>query len=174
MTSPACVPPHPEGKKLPVVWYLPGLTCTHANVTEKGEFCGARAELGLILVALDTRPRGDGAPGDPADTYDFGLDAGCYVGATEAPFAQNYRMGGGLKEELPELVAAHFPIDRERQSVFGHSMGGHGALTFAKRHPDRYRATSAFFVDRCALACSVEHQATGRLSRRRQAGLAQA
>ena len=94
MTFPACVPPHPEGKKLPLVWYLPGLTCTHANVTEKGEFCGARAELGLILVALHTRPRGDGAPGDPADTYDLGLDAGCYVGATEAPFAQNYRVGG--------------------------------------------------------------------------------
>jgi S-formylglutathione hydrolase len=144
MTFAVYVPPHQEGARLPVAWYLSGLTCTHANVTEKGEFRGACAELGLILVAPDTSPRGENVPGDTAKAWDFGLGAGFYVDATEAPFAQNYRMWSYVTEELPELVAAHFPVDRERQSVFGHSMGGHGALTVALRHPDRYRAASAF------------------------------
>jgi S-formylglutathione hydrolase len=144
MTFSVYVPPHQEGTKLPVVWYLSGLTCTHANVTEKGEFRGACAELGLILVAPDTSPRGDNVPGDPAKSWDFGLGASFYVDATEAPFTQNYRMWSYVTAELPELVAEHFPVDRDRQSVFGHSMGGHGALTVALRHPDRYRAASAF------------------------------
>jgi S-formylglutathione hydrolase len=138
------VPPHPEGTKLPVVWYLSGLTCTHANVTEKGEFRAASAELGLILVAPDTSPRGEGVPGDAANAYDFGLGAGFYVDATQEPFAHNYRMWSYVTEELPGLVAEHFPVDAKRQSVLGHSMGGHGALTVALRHPDRYRAASAF------------------------------
>jgi len=138
------VPPHQEGTRLPVVWYLSGLTCTHANVTEKGEFRRACAELGLIFVAPDTSPRGEGVPGDPNNAYDFGLGAGFYVDATEAPFARNYRMWSYVTEELPQLVAAQFPVDVKRQSIFGHSMGGHGALTIALRHPDRYRAASAF------------------------------
>ena len=136
--------PAHEGAKLPVVWYLSGLTCTHANVTEKGEFRSACAELGLIFVAPDTSPRGEGVPGDPANAYDFGLGAGFYVDATQAPFARNYRMWSYVTEELPELVAEHFPADASRQSIIGHSMGGHGALTVALRHPDRYRAASAF------------------------------
>jgi len=144
MTFSVYVPDHREGTKLPVVWYLSGLTCTHANVTEKGEFRGACAELGLILVAPDTSPRGEGVPGDPANAYDFGLGAGFYVDATVEPFAQNYRMWSYVTEELPQLVAGHFPVDASRQSIFGHSMGGHGALTVALRHPDRYRAASAF------------------------------
>jgi S-formylglutathione hydrolase len=144
MTFSVYVPPHREGARLPVVWYLSGLTCTHANVTEKGEFRGACAELGLIFVAPDTSPRGDSVPGDPSNAYDFGLGAGFYVDATEEPFARNYRMWSYVTEELPELVTAHFPVDRQRQSIFGHSMGGHGALTVALRHPNRYRAASAF------------------------------
>jgi S-formylglutathione hydrolase len=144
MTFSVYVPPHQDGAKLPVVWYLSGLTCTHANVTEKGEFRSACADLGLVLVAPDTSPRGDGVPGDPAGAYDFGLGAGFYVDATEPPFAQNYRMWSYVTEELPVLVAEQFPVDPKRQSIFGHSMGGHGALTIALRHPDRYRAASAF------------------------------
>jgi S-formylglutathione hydrolase len=144
MTFSVYVPPHQDGAKLPVVWYLSGLTCTHANVTEKGEFRAACAELGLIFVAPDTSPRGEKVPGDPAGAYDFGLGAGFYVDATQAPFASNYRMWSYVTEELPKLVAAHFPVDAARQSILGHSMGGHGALTVALRQPTRYRAASAF------------------------------
>ncbi|MGJ4887939.1 S-formylglutathione hydrolase [Bradyrhizobium sp. HKCCYLRH3099] len=144
MTFSVFVPPHAPDAKLPVVWYLSGLTCTHANVTEKGEFRAACAELGLIFVAPDTSPRGDGVPGDADNAYDFGLGAGFYVDATEAPFAKNYRMWSYVTEELPHVVAANFPVDPRRQSVMGHSMGGHGALTVALRNPDRYRAASAF------------------------------
>jgi S-formylglutathione hydrolase len=135
MTFSVYVPPHREGARLPVVWYLSGLTCTQANVTEKGEFRSACAELGLIFVVPDTSPRGEGVPGDPSNVYDFGLGAGFYVDATEEPFARNYRMWSYVTEELPELVNGHFPVDRQRQSVFGHSMGGHGALTVALRIP---------------------------------------
>jgi S-formylglutathione hydrolase len=144
MTFSVYVPAHQAGVKLPVVWYLSGLTCTHANVTEKGEFRKVCADLGLVLAAPDTSPRGEDVPGDPAGAYDFGLGAGFYVDATEPPFAQNYRMWSYVTEELPALVARHFPVDPKRQSIFGHSMGGHGALTIALRHPDRYRAASAF------------------------------
>ena len=109
MTFAVYVPPHEEGARLPVVWFLSGLTCTHANVVEKGEYRQACAELGLILVAPDTSPRGEGVPDDPAGAYDFGLGAGFYVDATQPPFAANYRMWSYVTEELPALVAAHFP-----------------------------------------------------------------
>jgi S-formylglutathione hydrolase len=144
MTFSVYVPPHRDGARLPVVWYLSGLTCTHANVTEKGEFRRACAELGLIFVAPDTSPRGEGVPGDPNNAYDFGLGAGFYVDATVQPFARNYRMWSYVTEELPKLVAGEFPVDAGRQSILGHSMGGHGALTVALTYPDRYRAASAF------------------------------
>ncbi|WP_072895022.1 S-formylglutathione hydrolase [Sphingobium sp. YR657] len=138
------VPPHEEGAKLPVIWYLSGLTCTHANVTEKGEFRRKCAELGLVFIAPDTSPRGDDVPDDANGAYDFGLGAGFYVDATQAPFDRNYRMWAYVTEELPALIAQHFPVDLERQSIMGHSMGGHGALTIALRHQKRFRAVSAF------------------------------
>jgi S-formylglutathione hydrolase len=137
------LPPQAEGgAMLPVVWYLSGLTCTHANVTEKGEYRAACAELGLIFVAPDTSPRGEGVP--DGEGYDFGLGAGFYVDATEQPWAKNYRMWSYLAEELPALIAAEFPVDMSRQGITGHSMGGHGALTVALRNPDRFRSVSAF------------------------------
>ncbi|MDX3908600.1 MAG: S-formylglutathione hydrolase [Sphingobium sp.] len=144
MTFSVFVPPHEEGAKLPVVWYLSGLTCTHANVTEKGEYRKACSELGLIFVAPDTSPRGEGVPDDPAGAYDFGLGAGFYVDATQEPYASNYSMWTYVTQELPELIANGFPADMERQSIMGHSMGGHGALTIGLSYPDRYKAVSAF------------------------------
>jgi S-formylglutathione hydrolase len=145
MTFSVFVPPQADGGgKVPVVWYLSGLTCTHANVTEKGEYRRACAELGLIFVAPDTSPRGEAVPDDPAGAYDFGLGAGFYVDATEAPFAANYRMYSYVTKELPALVADIFPADMNRQAITGHSMGGHGALTIALKNPDLYRSVSAF------------------------------
>jgi S-formylglutathione hydrolase len=131
-----------QGGKLPVVWYLSGLTCTHANVTEKGEYRAACAEHGLIFVAPDTSPRGDKVP--DAEGYDFGKGAGFYVDATEQPWSAHYRMWTYVTEELPALAAAEFPMDMTRQAITGHSMGGHGALTVALTFPDRFRSVSAF------------------------------
>jgi S-formylglutathione hydrolase len=136
------VPDHAPGAKLPVVWYLSGLTCTHANVTEKGEYRAACARHGLIFVAPDTSPRGEGVADDPA--YDFGQGAGFNVDATQAPFAGHFNMWSYVTDELPALIAAHFPTDPDRQSIMGHSMGGHGALTIGLALPDRYKAVSAF------------------------------
>ena len=144
MTFSVFVPPQAEGRKLPIVWYLSGLTCNHANVTEKGEFRRACADLGLIFIAPDTSPRGDDVPDDPAGAYDFGLGAGFYVDATEAPYNRHYKMWSYITDELPRVIADNFPADMTRQSIMGHSMGGHGALTIGLRHPDRYAAVSAF------------------------------
>ena len=133
-----------RGEPLPVLWYLSGLTCSHANVTEKGEFRAACAKLGVIFIAPDTSPRGEGVPDDPEGAWDFGLGAGFYVNATQEPWARHYQMERYIVEELPALVADHFPIDRERQGITGHSMGGHGALTLALKNPGRFRSVSAF------------------------------
>jgi S-formylglutathione hydrolase len=143
MTFSIFLPPQAErGGKLPVVWYLSGLTCTHANVTEKGEYRAACAELGLVFIAPDTSPRGEGVP--DGDGYDFGLDAGFYVDATQEPWARNYRMWTYVTEELPALVGTEFPVDMARQAITGHSMGGHGALTVGLSFPERFRSVSAF------------------------------
>ena len=136
------VPPHEDGATLPVLWYLSGLTCTAANVTEKGEYRAACAEAGIIFVAPDTSPRGDHVPDD--EDYDFGTGAGFYLDATQEPFADNYRMRTYIEDELPDLIAEHFPVDMDRQAITGHSMGGHGALTIALRNPGRFRSVSAF------------------------------
>jgi S-formylglutathione hydrolase len=143
MTFSVYVPPHASGAKLPVLWYLSGLTCTHANVTDKGEYRRACAEHGVIFVAPDTSPRGEGVPDDPA--YDFGQGAGFYVDATQAPWSQHFRMRSYVEHELPALLAAEFDMaDMSAQGITGHSMGGHGALTIALRNPTRFKSVSAF------------------------------
>lgn len=154
------VPPHAESARLPVLWFLSGLTCTHANVMDKGEYRRACAELGVILIAPDTSPRGDDVPDDEA--YDFGKGAGFYVDATQAPWAANFRMRSYVEDELPALIAAQFPMaDMGRQGIMGHSMGGHGALTIALRNPDRFRSVSAFAPIVAPLQCAWGEKALG-------------
>ncbi len=143
MTFAVFVPPQAAERPCPVVWYLSGLTCTHQNVMDKGEYRRMAAELGLIVVCPDTSPRGDDIP-DEKDNWQFGKGAGFYVDATQAPYARNYRMYSYITEELPALIATEFPADMGRQGIFGHSMGGHGALTMALKHPDRFKSCSAF------------------------------
>ncbi|WP_066777763.1 S-formylglutathione hydrolase [Croceicoccus mobilis] len=151
MTFSVFVPDHAEGAYLPVLTYLSGLTCTHANVTEKGEYRAACAKHGIIFVAPDTSPRGDEVPDD--DAYDFGKGAGFYVNATEEPWAQHFQMRRYVEEELPALIQQNFPADMARQGIMGHSMGGHGALTISLRNPGRYRSTSAFAPIVAPLEC---------------------
>jgi len=159
MTFSVFVPDLAEDAKLPVLWYLSGLTCTHANVTEKGEYRAACAEAGIILIAPDTSPRGEGVPDD--DNYDFGQGAGFYVDATAKPWAQHYRMRSYIEQELPELISAQFPADMARQGITGHSMGGHGALTIGLRNPARYRSVSAFAPIVSPLNCPWGEKALG-------------
>lgn len=142
MTFSVFLPDHAPGARLPVLWYLSGLTCTHANVTEKGDYRAACAEAGIIFIAPDTSPRGDDVPDD--DAYDFGKGAGFYVDATQAPWAANFQMRSYIEQELPALIAAEFPADMARQGITGHSMGGHGALTIGLRNADRFKSVSAF------------------------------
>lgn len=137
------VPPQAEHQKRPVLTYLAGLTCTEETFIIKAGAQRLAAELGLILVAPDTSPRGTDFPGQ-ADSWDFGLGAGFYVDATEAPWSAHWRMQSYISEELPAVIGAHFPADMSRQGIFGHSMGGHGALVTALRKPERYRSLSAF------------------------------
>lgn len=145
MTFSVFLPPQAaQGGKLPVLVYLSGLTCTHANVTDKGEYRKACAELGIVFVAPDTSPRGEGVADDPAAAYDFGLGAGFYVNATQEPFAQHYRMWDYVAEELPALLAENFPVDLDRMGITGHSMGGHGALTLGLTYPEKFKSLSAF------------------------------
>ncbi len=160
MTFAVYVPPHDEGARLPVLWFLSGLTCTHANVMDKGEYRRACAELGVILVASDTSPRGGDVPDDEA--YDFGKGAGFYVDATEEPWSKNFRMRSYIEHELPARIAAEFPVaDMARQGIFGHSMGGHGALTIALRDPERFRSVSAFAPIVSPLHCAWGEKALG-------------
>jgi S-formylglutathione hydrolase len=142
MTFQVYVPEHAPGEKLPVLWWLSGLTCTHANAMEKLEYKRACAKHRIVLVGPDTSPRGDDVPDDPA--YDFGKGAGFYVDATQEPWAKNFKMRSYVEQELPALIAEAFPVDMERQGISGHSMGGHGALTISLRNPGRFRSTSAF------------------------------
>jgi S-formylglutathione hydrolase len=141
MTFAVYLPPQARAAKVPVLWNLSGLTCTHENAMVKAGAQGWAAEAGIALIFPDTSPRGDGVANDAA--YDLGQGAGFYVNATEAPWARHFRMWDYVVHELPELVFAQFPLDRARQGITGHSMGGHGALTIAMTHPETYRAVSA-------------------------------
>jgi len=136
------LPPQAQDKSCPVLFYLSGLTCTYANVTEKGEFRAAAAKHGIIIVCPDTSPRGEGVVDE--DVYFFGSGAGFYVDATEAPYTENYNMYSYVTKELPNLIGAEFNADLSRQSIFGHSMGGHGALTIALKNSNQYKSVSAF------------------------------
>ena len=142
MTFAAFVPTHEKGAKLPVLWWLSGLTCTHENAMVKCEYKAACQEHGIVFICPDTSPRGEGVP-DHED-YDFGQGAGFYVNATQEPWAEHFRMRDYVEQELPALVADAFPVDMERQGISGHSMGGHGALTVSLRNPGRFRSTGAF------------------------------
>ncbi len=136
-------PPQAATQKVPVFWFLAGLTCTEENFTVKAGAQRIAAELGMMLIAPDTSPRGEGVPRDPDNAYDFGLGAGFYVDATEAPWARHYRMFSYITQELPDVIA-QLPADMSRQGICGHSMGGHGALTIALKTPGRFKAVSAF------------------------------
>ena len=136
-------PPQAQMRRVPVLYYLAGLTCTEETFMIKAGAQRVAAQLGLLLVAPDTSPRGVSLPGD-SESWDFGVGAGFYLDATMEPWSRHYRMYSYLTEELPDIIEASFPIDRNRQGIFGHSMGGHGALTIGLRNSERYRSISAF------------------------------
>ena len=144
-------PPQAVTRPVPVLWCLAGLTCSEENFTLKAGAQRVAAELGLMLVMPDTSPRGDGVADDAA--YDLGQGAGFYLDATQAPWAANFRMASYLVDELPALIADRFPADPHRQGITGHSMGGHGALTLALNHPERFRSVSAFAPIAAPMQC---------------------
>jgi S-formylglutathione hydrolase len=144
MTFSIFLPPQAQAGKVPLVYWLSGLTCTDENFVTKAGAQRYAAELGIAIVAPDTSPRGEGVPDDPEGAYDFGLGAGFYVNATQAPWREHYRMYDYIVDELPALVNAQFPVDGSRVGISGHSMGGHGALTIALKNPGRFRSVTAF------------------------------
>ncbi|GAB3091280.1 S-formylglutathione hydrolase [Aestuariicella hydrocarbonica] len=138
------VPPQADTSKVPVLYWLSGLTCTDENFVQKAGAQRIAAELGVAIVAPDTSPRGEGVADDPEGAYDFGLGAGFYLNATQPPWNQHYRMYDYISAELPDLIASSFAVDAERAGIFGHSMGGHGALTIGLKNPQRFKSISAF------------------------------
>ena len=137
------LPPQAESRPVPVLYWLSGLTCTDENFTQKAGAQRMASELGMAIVMPDTSPRGEGVPDDPEGAYDFGLGAGFYLNATQAPWKDHYQMYDYVVKELPELIEAEFPVNDVR-SISGHSMGGHGAITIGIKNPGRYRSISAF------------------------------
>lgn len=156
------LPPQAEQGSVPLLYWLSGLTCTDENFVTKAGAQQAAAEHGMAIVAPDTSPRGEGVPDDPDGAYDFGLGAGFYVNATEAPWNRHYRMYDYIVDELPALIAEHFPVDVARSGIFGHSMGGHGALTIALKNPEKYRSVSAFAPICAPSECPWGEKALGR------------
>jgi len=146
------LPAHAEAQAVPVLYWLSGLTCTEENFIVKAGAQRVAAELGLAIVVPDTSPRGLKIPGE-ADNYDFGLGAGFYVDAVQAPWSSGYRMYSYVARELPGLVESEFPVDPARTGIFGHSMGGHGALTIALKNPGTYKSVSAFAPICSAMRC---------------------
>jgi S-formylglutathione hydrolase len=146
------LPPQAERRRVPLLWYLAGLTCTEETFMIKAGAQRIAAELGIALVAPDTSPRNVPLPGD-SDNWDFGVGAGFYVDATLAPWSRHYRMYSYVTRELPALIETNFPVDARRQGIFGHSMGGHGALTIALKNPGRYRSVSAFAPIAAPMQC---------------------
>lgn len=144
--------------KVPALVYLAGLTCNEETFMTKGGAQQLAAELGMALIAPDTSPRGAGAPGE-TDSWDFGVGAGFYLDATEAPWSTHYRMESYITSELLPLVTSSLPIDSQRIGIFGHSMGGHGALTLALRHPDLFKSVSAFAPIAAPSQCPWGHKA---------------
>ncbi|MEM9624572.1 MAG: S-formylglutathione hydrolase [Pseudomonadota bacterium] len=155
------LPAQADTGKVPVLYWLSGLTCSDENFVTKAGAQRYAAEHGLAIVAPDTSPRGEGVPDDPDGAWDFGLGAGFYVNATQAPWAENYRMYDYVVEELPSLIAEALPVDHTRVAISGHSMGGHGALTIALRNPGRYRSVSAFAPICSPLNCPWGEKALG-------------
>jgi S-formylglutathione hydrolase len=156
----AYLPPQSRAGKVPVLYYLSGLTCTEETFPIKAHAQQTAAELGLALIAPDTSPREPRLPGD-ADSWDFGYSAGFYVDATVAPWSQYYRMYSYVTRELPEVVAANLPVQAGASGIFGHSMGGHGALICALKNPDRYRSVSAFAPIAAPMQCPWGKKAFG-------------
>lgn len=138
------LPPQVSEGVVPVLYWLSGLTGTDENFVIKAGAQRVASELGLAIVMGDTSPRGEDVPDDPEQAYDFGLGAGFYLNATQAPWSKHYRMYDYVTQELPALINDNFPVDPSRQSIFGHSMGGHGALSIALKNPDKYKSVSAF------------------------------
>jgi S-formylglutathione hydrolase len=155
------LPPQAEQGKVPVLYWLSGLTCTDENFVTKAGAQRYGAEYGIAIVAPDTSPRGEQVPDDANGAWDFGLGAGFYVNATQEPWRRHYQMYDYVVEELPALINAHLPIDAERVAIAGHSMGGHGALTIALKNPGRYRSASAFSPICAPIQCPWGNKALG-------------
>lgn len=152
------LPPQAQSEVVPVVFWLSGLTCTDENFVTKAGAQRVAAELGIAIVCPDTSPRGEQVPDDPSAAYDFGLGAGFYLNATQAPFDQHYKMYDYVVSELPRLLV-ELPLDLSCTSIMGHSMGGHGALTIALKNPEQYRSVSAFAPICAPSQCPWGHKA---------------
>ncbi len=166
--SPACdmtfsifLPPQAESARVPVLYWLSGLTCSDENFVQKAGAQQYATKYGVAIIAPDTSPRGEGVPDDPDGAYDFGLGAGFYVNATQDPWRKHYQMYDYVSDELPGLIASEFPVDASRCGIFGHSMGGHGALTIGVKNPGLYQSISAFAPICSPMNCPWGEKALG-------------